>query len=29
VGPMDSSEIGKWLEKNWTPEKIRELTEEA
>jgi len=29
VGPMDSSEIGKWLEKNWTPEKIKELTEEV
>jgi acetyl-CoA decarbonylase/synthase complex subunit gamma len=26
VGPTDSSEIGKWLEKNWTPEKIKELT---
>jgi acetyl-CoA decarbonylase/synthase complex subunit gamma len=29
VGPMDSSEIGKWLEKNWTSEKIRELMEGA
>lgn len=29
VGPMDSSEIGKWLEKNWTPEKIKEFMEEA
>jgi len=29
VGPMDSSEIGKWLEKNWTSEKIRELMEEV
>jgi len=27
VGPTDSSEIGKWLEKSWTPEKIKELTE--
>jgi acetyl-CoA decarbonylase/synthase complex subunit gamma len=26
VGPMDSSEIGKWLEKNWSLEKIKELT---
>jgi acetyl-CoA decarbonylase/synthase complex subunit gamma len=25
VGPMDSSELGKWLEKNWTSEKIKEL----
>lgn len=29
VGPMDSSEIGKWLEKNWSPEKIRELLGET
>ncbi|MEM1678470.1 MAG: acetyl-CoA decarbonylase/synthase complex subunit gamma [Ignisphaera sp.] len=27
VGPMDSSEIGKFLEKTWTPEKLKELGE--
>jgi len=26
VGPMDSSEIGKWLEKKWSLEEIKELT---
>jgi len=25
VGPMDSSEIGKFLEKIWTPDKIKEI----
>ncbi|RLG79253.1 MAG: hypothetical protein DRO13_06250, partial [Thermoprotei archaeon] len=25
VGPMDSSELGRFLEKMWTPEKIEEL----
>lgn len=29
VGPIDSSEIGKWLEKNWTSEKVKELMEGA
>jgi len=27
VGPLDSKDIGKFLEENWTPEKIKELME--